>query len=250
MNSLSKIVGAYFKDRASLALVLFISASILLLGLSASIIVFVSTYNSESLGGFDVCLTSSCVSYWIEINSSALSILSITGKVLIGFVTAGTIVVALLSYQNSAQSSALANHLSHLNIFMEYVKNETSRRSRLSISEIESLKWYNLIYSNSISGSILVSPAYHDFMNRLNNQVRSSNEKYLNSSHDQKNKYNHNVHQKEVIELLAEIGFYIERAPRIDFNEVEVQLFELINTINISFCRVGAVPTILDRRYH
>lgn len=114
VNSLSKIVGAYFKDRASLALVLFISASILLLGLSASIIVFVSTYNSESLGGFDVCLTSSCVSYWIEINSSALSILSITGKVLIGFVTAGTIVVALLSYQNSAQSSALANHLSHL----------------------------------------------------------------------------------------------------------------------------------------
>lgn len=234
----------------SLSAVFVFSAALLLLGLVLSILIVIVTYRFESLGEFDFCLASSCIDFWLEKNSAALSVLSVTGTIVIGAVTIGGISIALLSYQNSVNYSTVSNHLSHLNIFMAYVASESARRSRLCKSDIESLKWYNLIYSESASGKLTVSAEYCHFIDKLNAIISDSNQKYVNVSPVASENYRYKEHQKLMILALKDLGIYLEGLPRIDFNEVEGQVVNLIETVNKSFCRDEAIPAIYSRGYH
>ncbi|UFQ99544.1 retron Ec48 family effector membrane protein [Pseudomonas wenzhouensis] len=107
-----------------------------------------------------------------------MAILSLTGGAVIGLVTISGIIIALLSYQSSVRSSAISNHLSHISLFSNYVHAETLRRTKISRFTIEALKWYNLIYSDSINGSLDISSTYADFITRLSAQISSSSKIY------------------------------------------------------------------------
>ena len=53
-----------------------------------------------------------------------------------------------------------------------------------------------------------------------------------------------------MISILSEAGIYLERLPRINFNEVEVQVLNLIESVNKSFCKNELLPSFPERLYH
>jgi hypothetical protein len=250
MNDVLEKIFSYIQRKTNLKAVVVVAFCVFFLGLFFSFVIFIFTFKGEQLWNLDFCLTSKCVDYWAEVNASALNVLSIAGGAIIGVVTIGGIVVALLSYRNSVNYSSVSNHLSHLNLFISYVSSETGRRSLLSRSSIESLKWYNLIYPYSATGSFEVSQEYVCFILNLNNLVNGSNAKYATPDPDPSQGYRYKEHQKEMIFLLKNIGVYLESLPRIDFNEVETQVFDLIETVNMSFCRSKMIPGVIERSYH
>lgn len=238
------------RRKATLGAVVFSALLVLLLGLMISGVILFQTFNAELLGSLEFCLTSQCVDFWLKKNESVILVLSVTGSAIIGLVTIGGIIVALLSYKNAVSYATVSNHLSHLNIFMAYVLSETARRSLLCRSDVESLKWYNFIYSESATGRFNISPQYCDFICRLNRQISDSNSKYISASKIQGDNYRYKDHQKQMILILKEVGVYLEGLPRMDFNEVEAQVLDLIDTVNKSFCRDESIPEIGSRAYH
>lgn len=222
----------------------------LLIGLILSAISFFVTYSEIGLGELSFCLSSSCIEYWSSVNEYPIAILSLTGSIVIGLVTISGIIIALLSYQSSVRSSSIANHLSHISLFSSYVHAETLRRIKISKSTVEAMKWYNLIYSSSINGGLDISPAYAGFLTRLSAQISASNRTYSSNENKDGSIYRYKDHQQAMILLLSEVGFYLERLPRIDFNEVEDQVIDLIRTVNTSFCRGEKIPSIPVRRYN
>ncbi|VEE16343.1 retron Ec48 family effector membrane protein [Ectopseudomonas mendocina] len=239
-----------FQNKFDIAIIAKLLIVVVSIGVMVSVAILISTYRVESLGDLDFCFSSSCVEFWSEANKAALDVLSVTGGLAIGLVTVGGIMIALLNYQNSVQFSSVSNHLSHLSIFSNYVKSEASRRHLLSSLNVESLKWYNLAYSDSMSGSLEISGAYIEFVKRLNAQVEKSNGLYQNTSTNLDEKYKYTAHQGELISLLQEIGIYLERKPRIDFNLIEDQALDLLRTVNVSFCRNASIPAIAVRTYN
>lgn len=239
-----------FQKQISIALIAKLLIAVIVSGIAISILILVLTYRAESLGDLDFCLSSSCIEFWSESNKASLDVLAVTGALAIGLVTVGGILIALLNYQNSVHFSSVSNHLSHLSIFSNYVKNEASRRSLLSSLNVESLKWYNLAYSDSMSGNLEISGAYIGFIDRLNTQVEKSNSLYQNTSTNLDERYKYTAHQSELISLLQEIGIYLERKPRIDFNLIEDQALDLLQTVNFSFCRNKLIPAVKLRTYN
>jgi hypothetical protein len=253
MNNLKPIARAYRAELIEKYGPGFIAVFLVLLfivstGLLAAGAMIYKTYHSAGLSDLELCFSNACVAFWIKNNGAALSVLALTGSAIIGVVTIGGIVVALFNYKNSVHSSAITNHLSHLTIFMDYVRAETSRRSRLSPSEVEPLKWYNLIYKQSLAGRFTTSVEYVSFLTKICNLIESSNKKYCSANKDSRYSYKNN--QTEMISILFEAGIYLERLPRINFNEVEVQVLNLIESVNKSFCKNELLPSFPERLYH
>ncbi|QXI42385.1 retron Ec48 family effector membrane protein [Pseudomonas wayambapalatensis] len=231
----------------TLPMVALVSAVIIFGAVFFSFIFFFVTLFSRGLFGMPLCFSSGCVDFWIKENSAVFSVLSAAGAVVTGLVTIGGILIALKSYQSSVKASAITNHLSHLSLFISYVSSEIKRRSRIADSEVESLRWYNLVYAKSISGVLTVSNEYAEFVTRLNCQIERSNSLYASAEGVG---YRYKEHQTAMIVIFSDIGIYLERLPRIDFNEVESQVLDLVQTINLSFCRDGKVSKISERNYH
>lgn len=226
-----------------------LTASVLIValsGFSLSLLVLISTIISDNLANFEFCLQNSCVSFFLKKISNSLLILSATGGIIAGIITLGGISIALLSYQNSVKTSALTNHLAHLSIFTSYVRGEIEKRSRLSITSIDTLKWYNFIYPNSKTGRLEVSEKYANFIRSINCTISASNDLYSGANQE---KYLYKTHQGLMIDKMKDVGFSLNRLPRLDFNEVESQLLDLIYTINRSFCSDIPDEIFFEREY-
>lgn len=243
MNGLHKLTSKYL----TLPTVALMSAGLMLLAVVSAVIVFFATLYTGDLAERDVCFASKCVEFWIKENSAVFGVLSGAGTVVTGLVTIGGILIALKSYQSSVRASAITNHLSHLTLFIAYVSSEIKRRSRIADAEVEALKWYNLIYDESMLGKLSVSGQYASFIDKLNSQIESSNCLYASAEGDG---YRYKDHQEKMILILCDVGIYLERLPRIDFNEVETQILDLLETINMSFCRAGVISKVSKRNYH
>lgn len=238
-----------WKYHPGLKAMLIISATIICVSVIFTIAVMFSTYYDQQLSVMDFCLSDRCVDLWIKKNHSALSILSRAGTITVGVFTLWGIAIALLSYQNSVYSSGISNHLAHISLFSSYVEGEVDRKSRLSASSFEPLKWYNMIYPYSSEGRFSPSEEYVGFISSVNESIERSNGLYSGLKSKANSDYRYKIHQAEMIAHLDVLGIYLEHLPRVDFNEVETQVFELIDSVNKSFCKSKKVPFILGRVY-
>lgn len=209
-------------------------------------IIFFVTGFEEDIFDLPFCLSNSCVGYFAKAFSSALAVLSVTGALVGGLVTFGGIVVALLSYVGATRASALSNHISHLSIFSNYVYGEIDKRDRLSRGSFDVLRWYNLIYNKSRLGELLISGDYILFMSKLNCLISGSNSLI---ERVESGGYRYKPHQESMKNLMLEIGVSLDYLPRTDFYEVEGQLFDLIKTVNMSFCQSERGLALLERKY-
>lgn len=193
-----------------------------------------------------LCFNNGCIKKFLEIFDQSFLILSATLSLLVGITTIGGIIVALMSYLNSANATALANHISHFTIFQNYVAAEISKRNRISPASVDTFVWYNLIFSNSRTGRTSISDEYCNVISALNNEIFFSNEQARSAS---QGSFRYMPHQKRIIDSLSGLGIVLSHQPRNEFYEIEDQIFALISSLNKSFCYSNKVPDLLKRNY-
>lgn len=210
------------------------SIFIIILGFSFSTIVLLTTGFGDKAFSRNLCFTNNCTQNFKSTFSSVLDIISTTGVILGGLITLGAIIIALLSYLSSNRALALANHLSHMSIFSNYIHREIEKKSRLNKSSFDTLKWYNLIYHDQELGELIVSKKYELFISDINLQIQSSN-RLITKEDD--GRYLYKTHQALMKSVLIQAGIELSALPRLDFHEVEGEVIQLIEIINKSFCK-------------
>ncbi len=193
-----------------------------------------------------LCLRNECIKRFTENFDQSFVVAKATLDLLVALATAGGIVVALLSYLNSASTAALTNHIAHFSIFQNYVTNEILKRKRISVTSVDTLVWYNLIFATSRSGKTDVSSTYISFVKELNDLITKSNTQAEKAT---EGSFRYKPHQERIRDQLKKAGIEVFLCPRNDFFEMEGQLFSLIDRVNQSFCYSNAVPQLLDRKY-
>lgn len=193
-----------------------------------------------------LCFNNGCVKKFLEVYDQSFLILVATLNLLVGVATIGGIIVALMNFLNSANATALSNHISHFSIFQNYVALEISKRNRISPSSVDTFVWYNLIFSNSRNGKTSISDEYCVVIAALNDQILFSNEQARTAL---QGSFRYMPHQKRIIDALGCMGVALSHQPRNEFYEVEDQIFALISSLNKSFCFSDKVPELLKRQY-
>lgn len=215
-------------------------------GILSSLSVFFVTGFSGGEFTRSICLNNGCVERFFKIFDQSFLIMSVTLEVLVGLATIGGIVVALMSYLNSASATALSNHISHFSIFQSYLASEISKRNRISPSSVDVFVWYNLIFSNSRTGKTSISDEYCCIISLLNDQIAFSNDQARTAI---KGSFRYMPHQQRIIDSLRSLGISLTNQPRNEFYEIEDQIFDLISSLNRSFCYSDKVPELVKRNY-
>ncbi|WP_324726627.1 retron Ec48 family effector membrane protein [Pseudomonas chlororaphis] len=235
-----------FKNHPALGVLVLTLGAVAACGFLLSLVIFLKTGFAESAFDKNLCFTNSCVKYGLSLYAQVLLILKETLNLLVTIATIGGIIVALLSYLNSVGATALSNHISHFSIFQSYIGNEISKRDRISASSVDIFLWYNAIFFKSRSGLTAISPDYVSLINSINNEIKKSN---LQSEKGVDGSFRYRPHQERIIQSLKNIGIVLTHQPRNEFYEIEDQVFNLIATVNKSFCYSDQVPQILNRKY-
>jgi len=222
-----------------------LTAFVALIGSVFAVSVFIAT-GLSGMFRHAFCIRNECVEYFVSQYSASLKILAATGALIGGLVTFGGILVALFSYLGGAKSSALSNHISHLAIFSSHIYTEIDKRDRLGKDSFDVIKWYNCIYGNSRQGDLTVSGSYLDFMKALEKQVIHSNSLV---GWEKRGGYRYKSHQQSMKELMCLIGVSLNFMPRLEFHEMEGQLFDLVKTVNSSFCQSQDLAILPERKY-
>jgi hypothetical protein len=225
--------GNSFSGRSLVFKLAFTVLIISLLGGGVALAVFLTTGIQDGLFGSRLCFSNECLNRFMTAFSATGLILQVTWNVLGGVVTIGGIIIALLSYVASAKSSALNNHISHISIFSAYISAEIEKRDRLNQSSFDTLKWYNKVYGSTNIGQLNVAASYLSFISELNRLIEFSNALVAKK---EEGGFRYKDHQERIKKHVFHIGVRLSSLPRLDFYEVETQLFELIDTINKSFC--------------
>jgi hypothetical protein len=216
------------------------------IGFGLSLITTVSTGLKDGFFSLPLCFHKECMESVIKEFEYSFTIAKATLDFLVAVATIGGIIVALLSYLNSSSTAALTNHIAHFSIFQNYVINEVTKRDRISPASVDTLVWYNLIFSTSRSGKTDVSEIYISFVKELNELINQSNAQ-AERAHD--GSFRYVPHQQRIITQLKRAGIDVSPSPRNDFFEMEGQLFSLINRVNQSFCYSDSVPVLEERNY-
>lgn len=233
-------------DSKELKFLLFFLTLIAILGFGFSgLIACISVYK-KGLLDLPICLDSDCVGYFLNEIESAVTLAGATMGVMVSVATVGGIVVALLSYLNSSNTSALSNHIAHFSIFHNYVGGEIEKLSMVSPGSVDILSLYNFIFHKSRSGKTDVAASYIDIVNDINAEITASNGK---AEFSEDGSFRYKDHQNRIICVLKKLGIKMAYLPRNDFYEAEGQVFLLIERINQSFCYSDSVPNIVKRRY-
>lgn len=221
----------------------------LLLVAAIGVLISVMAVITTGVGGVfsrRLCFNNDCIKEFLGLFDQSFLILTATLNLLVGLATIGGIIVALMSFLNSANATALTNHISHFSIFQSYLAVEISKRNRISATSVDTFVWYNLIFSNSRAGKTTISDEYCSRISGLNNEILFSSSQAKTAV---QGSFRYMPHQKRIIDALALIGIALSHQPRNEFYEIEDQIFSLISSVNKSFCYSDKVPELLKRQY-
>lgn len=102
-------------------ILLSIVAVIFFIGILFSIASFYVTYKTESLGEKYFCISSACLADFFKTTDGIVKVFQATGWLLTIVATMGGIIIALLTYKSGIKNSKLSNHISHLNMFRDFI---------------------------------------------------------------------------------------------------------------------------------
>lgn len=197
----------------------------------------------SSAGSPSLCLGSECITEAETLFTGPLAMLNLTGQVTILIATVGGILIALFSFFHTSRVSAFGNHVSHISIFSTYLNYEVSKRDRISPASVDIYGLYSLMFSRSRGGSMELSDEYIGRFNNLVRVIEESNMAYARKAGDG---FNLRVHQAKLKKALRDLKIQCEITHhRVDFIEIESQIFDLIDSLSVVFCadsRVGRLP--------
>ncbi|MFU2316460.1 retron Ec48 family effector membrane protein [Rahnella sp. PCH160] len=229
--------------------------SILVLGVVISLVAisgavlgiysFHETYKIENLSQKEFCLASKCLVAFAEKTEGVIKIFEVTAWLLTIIATIGGMFVALMTYRTGIRNSNLSNHISHLNMFRDFINAEILKRKYLTPERINIYQWYVLIFPDSKYGDVKVSRNYDNSISDIKSIVNVANEKISEAT----GKYDYRTHQFKMIASLSEIGIKISNGAKNEFIAVELQVFDLIDCVNMTFTDVSIELTKLERKY-
>jgi len=218
---------------------------VLALGVIFSLMVFCSTIYNEKFYLRDVCLSDKCINYFLS-NFTGVSIILQSIAWLITLITTiGGIAIALMTYKTGVKNSNLTNHISHLNMFRDYVNAEISKRKFVSPDKVNIYKWYSLIFPLSKKGDVSISLSYRDNIDAIVTVIMDANSKITEVG----GKYIYTHHQASMLSAIGFLGIKVSSGPKNEFILIEEQLFELIDCINLTFTNINTELSSVKRAY-
>lgn len=239
----------YIKDNP-IKTIASITILIATIAISISIAIIVSTnqeLSKHELSKEEIwCFSNNCIESILNNYSSIGKIIDAAIKFSALVTAIISIVIALSSYLNSSKFNALSNHISHLSTFSHYVNQEAQKLQKIDQKSINSFKWYNEIFKNSRNGLLDISEQYKIKILDIDNQIKKSNTLFKSKKVEE---FRYRDHQKRIINSIKEIGIEICTSPRVDFNEVEEDVFLLISRVNDEFCYSADALNLTKREY-
>ncbi|MBH1902869.1 hypothetical protein I5U22_16135 [Serratia ureilytica] len=237
-------LGDFGRDKEIRGLILTI-ISVFMLGVIFSVVVSVFTIYSEKLYQRDICFTDSCViKFFANFNSVSIILQSVAWLITL-ITTIGGIGIALMTYKTGVKNSNLTNHISHLNMFRDYVNAEISKRKFISPDKVNVYKWYSLIFPYSKKGDVSVSIQYKSKIEDIIKVIVDANEKITSPAR----KYVYTHHQISMLDAIGLLGVKISTGPKNEFVLIEEQVFELIDCINLTFTEINIELSGVKRAY-
>lgn len=237
-------LGDFGKDKEIRNLTLIILC-VLLVGVFFSIIISFLTIVEEKLYAKDFCFTNKCIDYFFKNFNGVSIILQSIAWLITLITTVGGVFIALMTYKIGVKNSSLTNHISHLNMFRDYVNAEIAKRKFISPDKINIYKWYSLIFPLSKKGDVSVSCNYEEKINGIVDVVKEANAKITEPD----GKYIYTHHQVMMRDAIGLLGIKISTGPKNDFILIEEQVFELIDCINLTFTDISVELSGLRRAY-
>lgn len=203
------------------------------------------TIHGENLSSKDFCISNSCLGYFFEKTESVMKILQATAWLLTLVATVGGIVIAVMTYKSGVKNSNLTNHISHLNMFRDYVNAEIVKRKFISSDKVNIYRWYSTIFPRSKKGDVSVSEKYLERIEDIKEVIIKANQKISLPG----GKYSYKEHQIEFVSKVGLLGVRVSTGPKNDFILIEEQVFELIDCINITFTDIDTELAAIKRLY-
>lgn len=212
-----------------------------------SIISIIITGYNEKYFSLELCFSDRCLKNANAFYSSIIGLFLASMQILASIATALGIVVAALTLKNTSETNALNSHISHFKIFSDYLILELNKRDAIKISSINTFDWYNLIFNESISGSVIVSKCYISALQTISNEIITTNN---NATKASRGPFRHHEHQQRMKKAFLTLGIEIEHYPKNDYWLIENEIITLIDAINQAFCQKPRVPPLESRLYY
>lgn len=206
---------------------------------------FYKTINESGLVNQAVCFESKCISNLAKNMDGILLLFQGFGWVITTFVTVYGVIIALNTYYSGVQNSNISNHTTHLNMFRDFLNSELSKRNAIYPDSINIFKWYGVMFPKSREGVFIVSAEYKEIMCEIKGVIEDANNHIISADKD----YKYKTHQRKLIEVLGKIGISMSNGPKNTFVEIEEQVFEYLDTINLSFSSMKIQLSKIDRKY-
>lgn len=218
---------------------------VLAIGVFLSLIVFFSTIYNERLYLRGLCLSDKCINYFLSSFTGVSIILQSIAWLITLITTIGGIAIALMTYKTGVKNSNLTNHISHLNMFRDYVNAEISKRKFVSPDKVNIYKWYSLIFPLSKKGDVSISLSYKGNIDAIVTVIMDANNKITEAG----GKYVYTHHQASMLSAIGLLGIKFSSGPKNEFILIEEQLFELIDCINLTFTNINTELSSVKRAY-
>jgi hypothetical protein len=229
----------------SIVILAVIIAFVAICGVVFGLYSFYVTYKAEQFSEKEFCVTSKCLMAFANKTEGAIKIFEVTAWLLTIIATIGGMFVALMTYKTGIRNSNLSNHISHLNMFRDFINAEILKRKYLTPERINIYQWYVLIFPNSKYGDVKISGEYGDSISDIENIVQAANDKISEAT----GKYDYRTHQFKMIACLDKIGIKVSNGAKNEFIAIELQVFDLIDCVNMTFTEVNIELAKLDRKY-
>ncbi|RJL53704.1 retron Ec48 family effector membrane protein [Pectobacterium carotovorum] len=235
----------YKKNYNSIFVLGLVIIIVALLGIVLGGVSFYSTYQLEKFGEKELCFTSKCIIDFSKKNEGVINILQVTAWLLTIIATIGGMFVALMTYRTGIKNSNFSNHISHLNMFRDFINSEILKRKYLTPEGVNIYQWYFLIFPNSKHGDVSISSTYNDSIFNIRDIVCEANDKIAEAT----GTYDYRTHQFKIIDSLSKLGIKVSNGTKNEFIAIELQVFDLIDCVNMTFTNSSLELKKLERKY-
>lgn len=215
-----------------------------------SFIIFISISIYSTVSGLGLykqsfCLSSKCLSDFSSKMEGVVLAIQAFGWLLTIFVTIYGVVIALRTYYSGVQNNNNTNYTTHLTMFRDFANVEVSKRNSIHPEKVNLFKWYGAMFPQSRNGVFQVSDAYKGMMDEVKEVINEANSYITDADKD----YKYKTHQRKLIAVCSKFGIEISNGPKNTFVEIEGQVFNYVDSINLSFTDINFELSKIDRKY-
>jgi hypothetical protein len=217
----------------------------LVLTLALTLISYCTTYKNQELKHSDFCMQSLCIENFEKIFSGSIKIFRSGMYITTALTIILTSYIALKNYKISVQMSSLSSYVGHSNLFKDFLESEIEKRNQLKLSNVNIHYWYRHMFPNAKNGELATSEEYKITIKGITSSIIKTN----NSINTPKGGYGYRKHQDRMVLAFKKLGIKIGPLPKNDFNLIETQIFDLIDTVNLTFTDIREEISAHKRDY-